>query len=272
LKTFRFMLVGTIFAAIWSARSTLKGLIVKNTLVFAFLVFSMAATTANAIPMTINATDSGWWDDTPFSTDESYSNYIAGEWIYDPAEHNDTGDPYDVVTRNFVVFDLSGVGPNVTSATLRLRTNWNQQFGTFSLFSVESTIPCLRRDTSYNPPTPCIDQFIDLGDGNSYGSIGSIPTLPIGGPVTPGYVVEIELTGAALASINAQDGCASTQDCLWAIGGTFTTDNPDANYGFMFGASGLGERQLVYTAPTPATLALFGLGLAGLGWSRRKKA
>lgn len=53
-------------------------------------------------------------------------------------------------------------------------------------------------------------------------------------------------------------------------GGSFpefiTTNNPPKylNVSFKFG-----DRQSV---PVPATLALFGLGLAGLGWSKRKKA
>lgn len=34
---------------------------------------------------------------------------------------------------------------------------------------------------------------------------------------------------------------------------------------------GDGALQVVSAVPVPATLALFGLGLAGLGWSRRKK-
>ncbi len=34
---------------------------------------------------------------------------------------------------------------------------------------------------------------------------------------------------------------------------------------------GDGALQVVSAVPNPATLALFGLGLAGLGWSRRKK-
>lgn len=46
------------------------------------------------------------------------------------------------------------------------------------------------------------------------------------------------------------------------------TDHPDINQRFLQ----LAEVQVFANVPTPATLALFGLGLVGLGWSRRKKA
>jgi hypothetical protein len=52
-----------------------------------------------------------------------------------------------------------------------------------------------------------------------------------------------------------------------------------SNYGFILGGEeAIGLSEVIFTGdraaviPTPATLALFGLGLAGLVWSRRKKA
>ncbi|WP_350143878.1 PEP-CTERM sorting domain-containing protein [Haliea sp.] len=59
-------------------------------------------------------------------------------------------------------------------------------------------------------------------------------------------------------------------------------DAPSAGGSSLVGAKvdtlGLGVNEILAlttrtaTVPTPATLALFGLGLAGLGWSRRKTA
>jgi len=60
---------------------------------------------------------------------------------------------------------------------------------------------------------------------------------------------------------------------------TFTSFDPNVagEYSFALLATGIQDARVainvdVETVPVPATLALFGLGFAGLGWSRRKKS
>ncbi len=249
---------------LWKSK---KGVIMlKNTLVFTCLVFSMAAITANAT--IINYTDSGWFDSTGFSTSNSFSNYVAGTWEYDPSDHNLPGDPYNVETRNFFVFDLTNVVGTVTSATLRLDSaaTWA---ATYSVFDVVSPITALRRAPPQFPSEPLKPAvYDDLGEGIEYGSTPLSNT----NLQNPTYI-DIVLNEAALASINAKDGCTpgDSQDCLWAIGGRYESLFPL----FAFGNSGLGVRQLIYATspvPEPTTMLLFGTGLIGLaGVSRRRR-
>jgi hypothetical protein len=260
----------------------------KNALIFTCFVFAMAATTANATAL--NATDSGWWDDTGFSGTASGENFIAGKWEYNPAlppENDTTGRlPYQVWSRNFFVFDLENVGP-VTSATLRLDANWVFGNGNYTLWdvNVDPTVDVSRH--SINGLRE--DIFADLGGGTTYGTTAMTHNV-LGLPAT---TIDIELNAAAIAEINSFASCSEpnppdSRQCRWAIGGDYVTDVPFTNntYGhhieFAFGDTGASPstytlgRQLIINegtpVPVPATLALFGLGLAGLGWSRRKKA
>jgi hypothetical protein len=217
----------------------------------------------------INATDSGFWDDTGFSGDASFSNYIAGTWQYTPP----VGAAYDVLSRNFFVFDLTilrDIANPVTSATLRIHAGNVKAGGNYSLWDVTSSIPTLRQPP--NPLNPAV--FADLGTGTTYGS----KVLTTSDKFTN---LEITLNSAALASINAVNAngkctVAPSVECLWALGGNLAHDNRDE---FAFGFSGNLARQLIYSTepipavPVPAAIWLFGTALIGLvGFGKRRKA
>lgn len=99
--------------------------------------------------------------------------------------------------------------------------------------------------------------FVNQDTGNS------------GGLGVPGTFAD-PLDALALARSTYPDGSLSITG--WNSYSFFTGE-------VEFGADNRGGVSLRYrivpaevTVPLPATLALFGLGLAGLGWSRRKKA
>lgn len=181
----------------------------------------------------LGATFTGWWDETGFH-DAGNTNYIAGV-----CGSSDNCFGNDLEVRNFFVFDLENVTGTILSASLSIGNDATQGYispNPSSFFDVFAVLTPLDELTASD--TGRTDIFGDLADGVLYASQQV-------SAADNGTQVIISLNNDAIAALND------------AIGNSFA-----------FG----GAVRFDHDVPEPASLALIGFGLAGLGLARRRKS
>ncbi len=214
-------------------------------------IVGLSAVSAQAVPIVIDAQDSGWYDDSGDHTATNQS-FVAGL--------------RGVEYRNFFVFDLTPlVGETILTAELRLENPVDgfespDPSEIFALFHVDTPVPALIAGGQGGPVGQLT--FDDLGTGTSYGSV-EITTAD------NGTIVRIPLNAAAISALSGTTG-------LFAFGGAIATLQNDLLIReFAFGFSDENStRQLVINPdpiPEPSTALLLGLGLALTGWGARRR-
>ena len=215
--------------------------------VMTWILLACSVEWARADTIVLIALDSGQYVFNPFigaSHDPSNTNYLSGK----------SGEPE---SRNFFVFDLSGVVGQITGAELRLfnpAAGFSSTAGpteTYTVFNVSTPISTLRAGGTGIELVPVFD---DLGSGVSYGSRVMSAT-------DNAALVHINLNSAALDDLSSATG-------QFALGGAVTSLSPGFTVQFVFGFTGspTDTRQLILTTaepvPEPGSFFLFGLGIA----------
>ncbi len=208
------------------------------------LLVALAGTSAHAYSINVAATGSGWCSSDPLyvASDCADSNVNLNSNTFAGNNTNGFGGG---IHRNWFAFDLPTL-MTLSSASLYI---WNDaaNFNTVNPAAVFNIYKAV--DLS----------FAGLINGPSQGSV-----LVDDANAGPSRYIEIVLNSSGIAALTASSGYR------FLFGGS--NDDGEQIFGYTSG------RPIAYLAldggepaPVPATLSLFGLGLAAVGFSRRRK-
>jgi hypothetical protein len=192
---------------------------------FVMLACTIVASMASAAIVQLDAIYSGWYGNN--------GRHIAGNDNYAIGDYEVTD---GLVTRNFFVFDLSGIGTAlpIGAATLSVY-NPSSPNGydsadpteTWSLWDVYHSIADLTANHAVADPVG-LSIYDDLGGTNFLGS-------KVVSAADNGSLISVLLNNNALALLNAARGSQ------WAVGGSLTSLDGVDNTEFLFGNTDGGE-------------------------------